>query len=208
MTTTWNHHRSSWVLAPKAPTHPHRNLHSRHQNRITGFYIWKRRTEKFSSIVEELRAGILEGAQGIKHPKHMENPKGPEHLLPQDFENPSLGYIALVKHKTHKSKVAQEWHTGQSHPCQAQCRAHPQLTGASSNLVHWPWAPQIHRYTWVRFTLESHRHVSMVAYSTACKNQQSAKEWIALWLIWSRQVHTVLQKRWTQEKNMLRFIVD
>lgn len=72
---------------------------------------------------------------------------------------------------------------------------------ASRNLVHWSWAPQIHRYTWVRFTLESHRHVSMVAYSTACKNQQSAKEWIALWLIWSRQVQTtVLQKQWTQEK--------
>lgn len=53
----------------------------------------------------------------------------------------------------------------------------------------------------VRFTLQSHRHGSMVAYSTACKNQQSAKEWIALWLIWSRWVQTtVLQKQWTQEK--------
>lgn len=144
MTTTWHHHKPSWVLAPKAPTHPYRNLHSRHQNRVTGFYIWKRQTEKFSSIVEELRAGILEGAQGIRHPKHMENPKGLQHLLPRDFENPTLRYIALVRHKTHESKVAKEWHTGQYHPCQAQCRAHPQLMEASRNLVHWSWAPQIH----------------------------------------------------------------
>lgn len=98
-----------------------------------------------------------------------------------------------------KARWPQEWHTGQCHPCQAQCRAHPQLMEASRNLVHWSWAPQIHHYTWVRFTLESHGHVSMAAYST-CKNQQSAKEWIALWLIWSRQVQTtVLQKQWTQE---------
>lgn len=61
--------------------------------------------------------------------------------------------------------------------------------------------PQIQHYTRVRFTLQSHRHGSMAAYSAACENQQSAKEWIALWLIWSRRVQTtVLQKQWTQEK--------
>lgn len=130
MTTTWHHHKSSWVPAPKAPTHPHRNLHSHHQNRVRGFYIWKRRTEKFSSIVEELRAGILEGAQGIRNPKLMENPEELEHLLPQDFENPTPHYIALVRHKTHESK----WHGSDTQGS---------LTPAKPNAepIHSSWKP-------------------------------------------------------------------
>lgn len=45
-----------------------------------------------------------------------------------------------------------------------------------------------------RYTTSSgvtQRHVLMIAYSTACNNEQSMKElvrWPALWLIWSRQV--------------------
>lgn len=127
----------------------------------------------------------------------METPKGPEHLLLQDFKNPTLGYIALVKHKTHKSSGPGVTH--RAVPALPSSMQGPSTAHRSSrNLVHWSWAPQVHHYTWGRLHWS---HTGMVAYSTACKNQQSAKEWIALWLIWSRQVQTtVLQKQGTQEK--------
>lgn len=146
MTTTWHHHRSSWVLAPKAPTHPHRNLHSPHQNRVTGFYIWKRRTEKFSSIVEELRAGILEGAQGIKHPKHMETPKGPEHLLPPRLQksHPWLHCFSQTQNTqkqwprsdTQGSASPAKLNAGPIHSSQEQQESHALTPGPPDTPLH------------------------------------------------------------------------
>lgn len=109
-------------------------------------------------------------------PKAYGNPEGPEHLLPKDFENPTLYYISLVRYKTHESNTVRVTHRSAS-PLPSSMQG-PSVAHGSQRVSYAPILghPDTPLHVCYGRTGVIQRHVFTAAYSTACKNEQSTKE--------------------------------